>query len=182
MQDYEQQEYWRKLIPGLKTLYSAESISFRVKELAQQINEDYKGEELTILMLFTGSFIFAADLLRHITVPAKIKGMTVASYAGTTRHELTYDRSQLPEYADRHILIVDDIIDTGKTLFALKQEFEKVVCKSVKTCCLLDKESKRLVDLYPDYTGFIVPDYFVVGYGMDIDDKYRQIPFIGYIS
>lgn len=163
----------------MKVLFTKEQIAAKVKELAVRINKDYAGKELSCVVILKGSFVFAADLLRELTVPVKVDFITLGSYEGTQSTGQVRKIGYFGGFAaGRHILILEDIIDTGTTLEFLKKIPTLEGAASVKICCLLDKRIARKADVNPDYAGFTVPDLFVVGYGMDCDQKYRNLPDI----
>ncbi len=170
-----------------RVLISEEEILRRVRELASEIEADY-GEsknKLVLLGILKGSVVFMAELMKHIRIPVEIDFMKVSSYgSGTTSSgnvEIKLDiRRRDIEESD--ILIVEDIIDSGRTLSYLVEYLKLRGAASVKTVTLLDKPMRRTVDFVPDYTGFTVPDEFVVGYGLDFDEKYRALPFVGVLK
>jgi len=180
-----------KIIPGLpakwakdvgEILFTAEDIRQRVIELAKIICEDYKGKEVVCVGLLKGAFVFVADILREFTVPYKLDFMSLSSYGeGTVSSgnvKLKKDLSSNPE--GKHILILDDLIDTGNTLSWVKGHLKSKKCASIKIACLLDKKERRAAGnkIEVDYVGFECPDVFVLGYGMDLDEEYRAVPFI----
>ena len=159
-----------------EVLCSEEQIASRLKELGAQISKDYEGKKLLVVSLLKGSFIFCADLVRNITVPVKIEFMTTSSYGhgevSTGNVKVVSDVNCDLEGYD--VLIVDDITDTALTMHHLKAKNPN----SVKSCVLLDKPSRRKVELVPDYCGFEIEDKFVVGYGLNYGDYYRNIPYV----
>lgn len=161
-----------------RLLFSRKEIARRVHELADQINRDYDGKDLVIVGILKGAFIFMADLVRALEVPAEIDFVRLRSYGnGTTSSgqvHITKD-IELP-LADRHVLIVEDIIDIGYTLHFLHQHLAAQGPLSLKTCCLLDKKERRAVDVPIDYVGFTVKKGFLVGYGLDCAEKFRTLP------
>ncbi len=161
-------------------LISAPRIHRRVMEMAQVIAEDYHGKRLIIVALLNGTVLFLADLVRHFEVPLSLDLIGVSSYrGGTSSGELEFTKRLKLNLRDQHVLVVDDILDTGKTLRAVSEELSKQSPASLKTCVLLDKPEGRTVNLEADYVGFIVPHLFVVGYGLDYDERYRNLPFVG---
>lgn len=163
-----------------KILYSREDIDIRVKELGKIISERYKGKDLLVVSLLRGSFIFAADLIREISIPVEIDFMTTASYGheeiSTGDVEIITDiRTGIK---GRDVLIVDDIMDSGFTIRKVKKRIEEESPNSVEICVMLDKPSRRKVELEPDYVGFSIEDVFIVGYGLNYGDHYRNIPYI----
>ena len=161
-----------------------EEIAQRVKEIAQEINRDYEGRPVLFLGTLTGSFIFLADLVREITLDVQIDFVKLSSYAGTeSTREVKEDLKLSWDVIDRHVIIVEDIVDTGHTALYLKKMLAKKRTASVALCSLLDKPSRREVqDITCDYLGFSIPDKFVVGYGLDFNQKYRELPYIGIVS
>ena len=161
-------------------LFSKDEISERIKELGKVISEDYKDKKLYVLSLLRGSFIFTSDLVREITVPVNIGFMSTSSYGhgevSTGKVKITQDISDNVEGYD--ILIVDDIVDTGTTMKFVKEYLTKYNPNSIKSCVLLDKPSRRKVEIDPDYTCFTIDDVFVVGYGLNYGDYYRNIPYV----
>ncbi|MBR6600178.1 MAG: hypoxanthine phosphoribosyltransferase [Oscillospiraceae bacterium] len=167
----------------LNCLFSKEQISRRVKELARQITRDYSNSnELFILCVLNGSIFFAADLLRELKIPCMLNCIKAKSYEGSDPAEsvnISYGSDINVEGKD--VLIVEDIVDTGITLKALMDLYQTHNPRSVKVCAFLDKKSRRKSDVEVDYAGFEIGDQFVVGYGMDYNGKYRELPYIGYI-
>lgn len=163
-----------------RTLYSREDISSRVKELGKILSEDYKGKDLLVVSLLRGSFIFTADLVRELSIPVEVDFMTTASYGhdeiSSGKVEIVHDIRA--NASGKEILIVDDIIDSGYTLEKVKEVLSLKNPNSIKICVMLDKPSRRKVDLNPDYVGFTIPDVFIVGYGLNYGDYYRNIPYI----
>lgn len=165
-------------------LFSEEQLKARVREIAGQIDRDFAGKEPMLISVLRGSFIFMADLMRSITLPCTVDFMAVSSYgAGTTSSgqvKITKDLSESIE--GRDIIVVEDILDSGNTLNFLKQYFLTKGAASVSICTLLDKPSRRTKAITADYVGFVVPDEFVVGYGLDYCQKYRNLPYIGVLK
>lgn len=163
-----------------KTLFSREEIQSRVKELGKELSDKYNGKELVVVSLLRGSFIFAADLVREISIPVEIDFITTASYGNDEISsgvvQIIHDLRTKVEGKD--ILIVDDIMDSGHTLKKVIEHIESQSPNSVKVCVMLDKPSRRQVDLTPDYIGFTIPDLFIVGYGLNYGDLFRNIPYI----
>ena len=161
-------------------LCSEEDIANRLKELGEQISEDYKNKNLLVVSLLKGSFIFCADLVRQISVPVKIEFMTTSSYGhseeSTGRVKVVSDINTSLEGYD--VLIVDDITDTALTMHHVLNHLKAKNPASIKSCVLLDKPSRRKVELVPDYCGFEIEDKFVVGYGLNFGDYYRNIPYV----
>lgn len=170
-----------------RVLVSKEEIDSICTRIAAQINKDYADSDkrLVIVCVLKGSMIFTSDLMRRITVPMELECMKVASYFSSTKSsgevklQLDMARSDL---TDCDLLIVEDIIDSGRTLYSLINQLRERGARSVRCCTLLDKPSRRVVDLTPDYIGREIPDEFVVGYGLDYDEKYRELPYVGILS
>ena len=167
-----------------RVLLSEEQIKARVKELAAEIDEYYRDKDgkLVLVCILKGSVVFMGDLMKTVSIPVDIDFMRVSSYgsgtvtSGNINIKLDLARPDLP---DCNILIVEDIIDSGKTLSHLTKYLAFKGAKSVRTCTLLDKPDRREVEFTPDYAGFVIPDEFVVGYGLDFDESYRALPYIG---
>jgi len=161
-------------------LFSEEQINSRIKELGETITEDYKGKKLYVLSLLRGSFVYAADLVRAIDLNAKIGFMTTSSYENSEtssgRVKVVHDISDNIEGWD--VLVVDDIVDTGITMNFVVNHIKKLNPASVKTCVLLDKPSRRKIEIVPDYCCFEIEDLFVVGYGLNYGDFYRNVPYV----
>ncbi len=166
-------------------LLSSEEIEETVKRIAGEIDRDYQDKNLLLLCILKGSVVFMGDLMKYITVPLEIDFMKVSSYgaasvtSGTVNIILDLQRRDMNNL---DILIVEDIIDSGKTLSYLVNYLNLKGAKSVRTCTLLDKPSRREVDFVPDYSGRVIPDEFVVGYGLDYAEKYRALPFVGVLK
>lgn len=163
-----------------EVLCSEEDIKQRLTELGEEITKDYTNSKLYIVSLLKGSFIFTADLVREISIPVKINFMTTSSYGHS---EETSGNVQIvtdidEDLRDYDILIVDDITDSGLTMKYVKEHLQSKNPKSVKCCVLLDKPDRRQVELEPNYVGFTIPDKFVVGYGLNYGDYYRNIPYV----
>lgn len=170
-----------------KILVSAEEIDAMTTRIAAQIDKDYSGTDkrLVLLCILKGSLVFTGDLMKKITVPAEIDCMKVSSYGagtestGTVHIQLDLLRPDLPEC---DILIIEDIVDSGNTLAYLTKYLKAKGANSVKTCTLLDKPSRRKVDFTPDYCGCEIPDEFVIGYGLDYNERYRALPYVGVLK
>jgi len=165
-------------------LISEQELSTKVKELGAQISKDYEGEDLILVGILKGSVPFMADLMRAITIPLSIDFMQVSSYGGDTKTSgvVKILKDLDADITNKNVLIVEDIIDSGYTLDYLKKYLAHRGCKSLKICTILDKPSRRKVNLKPDYCGFEVDDLFIVGYGLDLDQKYRNLPYISWIK
>lgn len=164
-----------------KVLLSAEEIQEKVKELGAQISKDYDGKNLMLISILKGSIVFMSDLMRAITIHCKIDFMAVSSYGSSTKTSgvvrILKDLDIPLENYD--VLIVEDILDSGMTLDYITKILNERHPNSIKICTLLDKPARRKIDIKADYVGFLVPDEFVVGYGLDYDERYRNVPFVG---
>lgn len=167
-----------------EVLISEEQLQKRVAEIGAQVTADYKGEDLLLVGILKGSVPFMADLMRKIDLNVKIDFMQVSSYGGGTRTsgvvQIVKDLDS--DITGKNVLIVEDIIDSGLTLDYLKTYLSGRGAKSLKIATMLDKPSRRKVDLKPDYCGFQVDDLFIVGYGLDLDQDYRQLPYISWVK
>jgi len=160
-----------------------EQLKKRVKELSDVINRDYTGKEIVMICVLRGAIMFYADLLRNIDVKVITAYIAVSSYAGTESSgsiRLQYDLDE--DIRGKHVLIVEDIIDSGGTIKYLVESLAIRKPASVRTCCLLDKPARRKNDYKPDYTGFVIEDEFVVGYGLDYNEKYRNLTVVGVLK
>lgn len=165
-------------------LFTQEEIAARTREMAEQITKDYEGKSPLVVGILRGSFIFMADLVRHIDLPLTLDFMSASSYgSGTTSSGLVNIRLDLSEdIAGRDVILVEDILDTGNTLSKLVAELKTRNPASLKLCVMLDKPDRRTRPIEADYVGFKIPDAFVVGCGLDFDQRYRQLPYIGILS
>ncbi|WP_343216823.1 hypoxanthine phosphoribosyltransferase [Crassaminicella profunda] len=161
-------------------LFSREDIQNRVKELGKQIAKDYEGKKILAVSLLKGSFIFAADLVREIDAPVRIEFMTTSSYGHgeeTSGHvKVVHDLNM--DLKDYDVLVIDDIADTGLTMEFVLEHLKAKNPASIKCCVLLDKPSRRKTELEADYVGFTIPDKFIVGYGLNYGDYYRNVPYV----
>lgn len=167
----------------IKVLITEEEITSRTRELAYQIQKDYNNEEIVIVCILKGAAFFATELAKRIDSDTIIDFMKVSSYIGTEstgKIDFTLDISE--DITGKNVLIVEDIVDTGRTLTYVKKYLETKNPKSVKICTLLNKKARRVVELNPEYVCFDIPDKFVIGYGLDYDEKYRNLPYIGYLE
>ncbi|MBE3583357.1 MAG: hypoxanthine phosphoribosyltransferase [Limnochordaceae bacterium] len=165
-------------------LLTQEQIAVKVAELGKQISQDYEGKDLGLICILKGASIFAADLVRHIELPISLDFMAISSYGmGTKTSGVVRILKDLDHpIQGRHILVVEDIVDTGLTLKYLLESLRSRQPASLHVCTLLDKPSRRRVEIEPDYNGFHIPDKFVVGYGLDFDERYRNLPYIGVLK
>lgn len=166
------------------TLITREEIAQRVRELGQQITEDYRGEHIVLVGIMKGAIVFYADLARAITRPVTMDFMAVSSYGASTKSSgvVKIVKDLDVDIMGKHVIVVEDIIDSGLTLNFLKENLMKRGAKSLKLCTLLDKPERRRTHVEVDYTGFTIPDEFVVGYGLDYAGMYRNLPFIGVLK
>ena len=166
-----------------RILYHESTILSRLDELAHEITADYLDHELTVVAVLNGSFMFMGDLLRRIPLPLRVDCLSVASYVGDkSSGVVTFDQTTLPPIAGRDVLILDDILDSGCTLDAVRERLLAEKPKTVKTCVLLRKQKTRIKAVEADYVGFDIADEFVVGYGLDFMERYRNLPCIGVLS
>jgi len=164
-----------------RVLFSEEKILARLDEIAAEITADYRERELTVIAVLNGSLIFMADLLRRIPLPLKLDCLSVASYHGGIKSsgDVVFRQVSLPDVAGRHILILDDILDSGLTLNAIRRKLEEANPRSIRVCVLLEKQIPRAAPIEADYVGFKIAGEFVVGYGLDYMERYRNLPCIG---
>jgi hypoxanthine phosphoribosyltransferase len=166
----------------MEILLPAEHICSRVAELAAAVAADYRGRQpFTVIGVLTGSLMFLADLVRQLDVPHRIGFIQASSYRGdsTAPGDLRIGPELFPDIRGRHVLLLDDILDTGQTLARLADHLTGLGPASVRACVLLRKRGRQRVAFEPDYCGFDIPDAFVVGYGLDFNDEYRHLPYIG---
>ncbi len=167
-----------------EVLFSEEQLKNRVREIAQQITADYQCKEIMLISVLRGSFVFMADLCRAIDLPCTLDFMAVSSYGKGTKSsgqvQITKDLSE--DISDRHIIVVEDILDSGNTLSYLLKILENRHPASIRLCTLLDKPDRRVKPVEVHYSGFTIPDAFVVGYGLDYAEKYRNLPYIGILK
>jgi hypoxanthine phosphoribosyltransferase len=164
-----------------RILFYESAILRRLDELAAQISTDYRDRELTVIAVLSGSLMFMADLLRRIPLPLKLDFISVASYHGRaeTSGEVSFKQLALPDVKDRDLLILDDILDSGHTLAAIQEKLATAKPCSIRSCVLLSKRKPRAREVHADYVGFEIEDEFVVGYGLDFMERYRNLPYIG---
>jgi hypoxanthine phosphoribosyltransferase len=169
---------WREDVA--KVLFTEDQIARRVRALARGIERDYRGREIVIVSLLNGTVLFLADLIRHLNLPLRLDFIGVSSYGqGTESGELVFTKELRLDVRGRDVLLVDDILDTGRTLSRVIPKLAQLEPRRVKTCVLLDKPARRVEDIAADYVGFEIPDFFVVGYGLDYAERYRNLPFVG---
>jgi hypoxanthine phosphoribosyltransferase len=164
-----------------KVLFDEPAIHRRLDDMAAQISNDYRDRELTVIAVLHGSLMFVADLLRRIPLPLKLDCLSVASYHGKAQssREVVFKQIMLPDVAGRDILVLDDILDSGFTLAAVRETLETARPHSIRICVLLSKKKQRAREVDADYVGFEIEDEFVVGYGLDFRERYRNLPYIG---
>ena len=168
-----------------KIMLTEEQLHDKVCELGAQISRDYEGKNLLLVSVLKGSVLFMADLMRAVSIPCSIDFMVVSSYGGSntvTSGLVKIIKDLDGDLSGKDVLIVEDILDTGVTLSNLVPMLKMRNPNSVKICTILDKPSRRKADIQPDYEGFQVPDEFVVGYGLDYDEKYRNLPYVGVLK
>lgn len=173
-------EAWRRFLAA--KLIDEETLQNRIRELGEEISRDYQDRDLLLLCILKGGILFLTDLMRQISIPHEIDFLAVSSYGKNIRESTGVVRivKDLDKPIDgRNLLIVEDIIDTGHTLDYITRNLIARQPASLKICTLLDKAERRQVDIPVDYTGFVIPDKFVFGYGLDLDEKFRNLPFIG---
>lgn len=168
----------------VKVLLSEEEVDKKIKEIGQQISEDYAGKEVHLVCVLKGGSFFMCELAKRITVPVSLDFMSVSSYGGDTKSSgIVKIVKDLDEpLAGKDVIVVEDIIDSGRTLSYLLEMLKDRKPNSLKLCTLLDKPDRRVVDVKIDYTAFQVPDEFIVGYGLDYDQKFRNLPYIGVVE
>ena len=168
----------------IDVMISKEEIEKKVYELSKQIEKDYEGEEIVIVGILKGASVFVSDLIRNIDLDVKIDFMSVSSYGNSTESSGTVKilKDLDMDIKDKNVLVVEDIIDSGLTLSNLMKALETRKPKSLKLCTLLDKPKRRTVDIPVDYIGFEIEDKFIVGYGIDWAEKYRNLPYIGVVN
>jgi hypoxanthine phosphoribosyltransferase len=166
-----------------KILITEAELAERVKTLAQEIEKDFAGKEMVIVSLLNGTVMFLADLIRHLSLPLRLDFMGVSSYgSGTESGELVFTKELRLDVRGRDVLLVDDILDTGKTLSRVLPKLRKLGPREIKICVLLDKKERRVEEVAADYVGFAIPDLFVVGYGLDYAERFRNLPFVGILK
>ena len=168
----------------IEVMISEEEVNRRIRELGEQISRDYAGRQIHLICVLRGGSFFMCELAKRITVPVSLDFMSVSSYGGDTKSSgvVKIVKDLDDSIRDKEVLVVEDIIDSGRTLSYLMAMLQDRGPKSLHLCTLLDKPERRVVDVDVDYTGFRIPDEFVVGYGLDYDQKYRNLPFIGVVK
>ena len=168
----------------IRVMISEEDVDQRIAEIGQKISEDYAGESVHLICILKGSVFFTCELAKRITVPVTLDFMSVSSYGdGTKSSGIVKIAKDLDESMEgKNVIIIEEIIDSGRSLSYLMDVLQKRQPKSMKLCTLLDKPDRRIVDVKVDYVGFEIPDEFVVGYGLDYAQKYRNLPYIGVVE
>lgn len=168
----------------LSVMLSEEEVDKRIREIAEQINKDYEGKEIHLIGILRGASFFMCELGKRITVPVTVDFMSVSSYGnGTISSGTIKIKKDLDDSIEgKHVILVEDIIDSGRTLSCLGPMLKERGAASVKLCTLLDKPDRREVDVFVDYVGYRIPDKFVVGYGLDYAQKYRNLPYIAEVE
>ena len=171
-------------VVSVEQLINESEIRDRLAEMGRQIEADYQDKPLTIVAVLTGSLIALADLVRQIRIPLRIALLQASSYRGatTTATTLVVNEAFAPDVSGRDVLLLDDILDTGQTLSTLVQHILDRGAASVRTAVLLRKIGRQVIPIEPDYCGFVIPDVFVVGYGLDFNDEYRHLPYVGVLQ
>ncbi|HWH68835.1 MAG TPA: hypoxanthine phosphoribosyltransferase [Candidatus Sulfotelmatobacter sp.] len=169
---------WRREVE--RVLITEEQIARRIRVLSREIERDFSGREMVVVSLLNGTVMFLADLIRHLSLPLRLDFIGVSSYgAGTESGELVFTKELRLDVRGRDVLLVDDILDTGKTLSRVLAKLRLLKPRRIKTCVLLNKAARRVEAVEADFVGFEIPDYFVVGYGLDYAERYRNLPFVG---
>ena len=172
---------WRKEVQRI--LFTDEQIARRIRGLSREIERDFRGREMVVVSLLNGTVMFLADLLRRLSLPLRLDFLGVSSYgAGTESGDLVYTKELRLDVRQRDVLLVDDILDTGKTLSRVIPKLRALRPRRIKVCVLLDKRERRVEKVSANYVGFVIPNVFVVGYGLDYAEKYRNLPFVGVLK
>ena len=168
----------------ISVLLTEEEVDKKIQEIGEQISKDYAGEQVHLVCVLRGGAFFMCELAKRITVPVSLDFMSVSSYGGDTKSSgvVKIVKDLDDSLAGKNVIVVEDIVDSGRTLSYLLEMLNDRGPKSMKLCTLLDKPDRRVVDVKVDYTGFQIPDEFVVGYGLDYDQKYRNLPYIGVVE
>ena len=168
----------------IRVMISEEDVDAKIAELGRQISEDYAGKQVHLICILKGSVFFMCELAKRITVPVSMDFMSVSSYGdGTKSSGIVKIAKDLDETLEgKDVIVIEDIIDSGRTLYYLLEVLQKRQPNSLRLCTLLDKPDRRVKDVKVDYVGFAIPDEFVVGYGLDYAQKYRNLPYIGFVE
>ena len=169
---------WRKEVERI--LITDDEIARRIRQVSREIMHDFASREMVVVSLLNGTVMFLADLIRNLSMPLRLDFIGVSSYgAGTESGELVFTKELRLDVRGRYVLLVDDILDTGKTLCHVLAKLQALKPRRIKTCVLLNKAARRIEKVEGDYVGFEIPDVFVVGYGLDYAERYRNLPFVG---
>lgn len=169
---------WRREVE--RVLITEAQIARRIKTLAREIERDFRGREMVVVALLNGTVMFLADLIRHLNLPLRLDFMGVSSYGSSAEsNDLVFTKELRLDVRGRDVLLIDDILDTGKTMSCVLPKVRALKPRRVKICVLLDKPDRRVEKVRADYVGFKIPDFFVVGYGLDFAERYRNLPFVG---
>jgi hypoxanthine phosphoribosyltransferase len=169
---------WRKEVE--RVLITEAELASRIRKMSREIEQEFKGHEMVVVSLLNGTVMFLADLIRNLSLPLRLDFIGVSSYgSGTESGELVFTKELRLDVRGRDVLLVDDILDTGKTLYRVLGKLRALKPRRIKTCVLLNKAARRVEEVEADYVGFEIPDYFVVGYGLDFAERYRNLPFVG---
>jgi len=169
---------WRKEVD--RVLITEDQIAQRLRGLSKEIEREFTGREMVIVSLLNGTVMFLADLIRNLSLPLRLDFIGVSSYgAGTESGDLVFTKELRLDVRGRDVLLVDDILDTGKTMTRVLGKLRVLKPRQSRTCVLLNKAARRTEDIEADYVGFEIPDFFVVGYGLDFAERYRNLPFVG---
>ena len=172
---------WRREIEGI--LITDAMLARRIKALAREIERDFRGGEMVVVALLNGTVMFLGDFIRNLSLPLRLDFIGVSSYGqGTESGELVFTKELRLDVRGRDVLLMDDILDTGRTVARVAEKLRALKPRRLKVCVLLDKPSRRVEPVKADYVGFRIPDQFVVGYGLDYAEKYRNLPFIGVLK
>lgn len=168
----------------IRVLLTEEEVNKKISEVAAQINKDYEGKEVHLICILKGGVFFTCELAKRLTIPVSLDFMSVSSYGGDTKSsgviKIVKDLDE--PLRDKDVIVVEDIVDSGRTLSYLLDMLKARGPKSMALCTLLDKPDRRVIDVKVDYTGFQIPDEFVVGYSLDYDQRYRNLPYIGVVK
>lgn len=169
---------WRAEVERI--LITETQIAHRLRALSREIQHDFAGRELVVVSLLNGTVMFLADLIRHLSLPLRLDFIGVSSYGiGTESGELIFTKELRLDVRGRDVLLVDDILDTGKTMCRVLARMRELKPRRIRVCVLLNKAARRTEKIEADYVGFEIPDFFVVGYGLDFAERYRNLPFVG---
>lgn len=166
-----------------RVLITDQQLARRIRRLSAEIERDFRGREMVVVSLLSGTVMFLADLIRHLSLPLRLDFIGVSSYgSGTTSGELVFTKELKLDVRGRDVLLVDDILDTGRTMKRVLAKLRPLKPRRIRTCVLLDKPARRVEKVRADYVGFSIPDLFVIGYGLDYAERYRNLPFVGVLK